>query len=143
MERCEICGQCKRCGEGCSCIAENYLKTGQLNIPIIQYKREDTKKMATLRETATAYKPKQTLNIADLNRVELDSFQIEDREGTDSEGKTFEYKVMVANDLEYRIPNTVIEEIKKILDLKPEVKAVTVSKSGSGLATRYSVKVVD
>ncbi len=96
--------------------------------------------MATFKETAQAYEPKQTLNIADLDRVNL-SFPMEDRVGTDTEGKDFNYKVMVANNQEYRVPNTVLEEVKKILELKPDVKFVKVTKTGSGLATRYSVKV--
>ena len=95
--------------------------------------------MANLKQVAMAYKPKQTLNIADLDRVDLEAFDIEDRTGTDSEGKDFTYKVMIANGNEYRVPNTVIEEIQKILTLKPEVRYISVKKSGSGLATRYKV----
>ena len=98
--------------------------------------------MASLKETAQGYIPKQTLNIADLDRVDI-SFPVEDRTGTDSEGKEFSYKVMIANNLEYRIPNTVLEEIKKILELKPEVNFVNVTKAGSGLSTRYSVRALD
>lgn len=97
--------------------------------------------MASLKETAREYVPKQTLNIADLDRVDL-SFPIEDRVGTDSEGKEFSYKVMVANEMEYRVPNTVLEEIKKILEIKPDTTHVNVVKTGSGLSTRYSVRVI-
>jgi len=98
--------------------------------------------MKSLKDAASEYIPKQTLNIADLDRVDL-SFPIEDRTGTDNENKEFKYKVIVINDQEYRIPNTVIEEIQKIIKLKPEVKSVKVSKTGSGLNTRYSVNVVE
>jgi len=98
--------------------------------------------MASIKEEAQAYEPKQTLNIADLDRVEL-SFPLEDRTGTDQDGKEFKYKVMVANGQEYRVPNTVLEEIKKMLDLKPDLKAVKVEKSGSGLSTRYTVKKIE
>jgi len=98
--------------------------------------------MTSLKETAVGYEPKLTLNIADLDKADL-SFPIEDRTGTDKEGKEFSYKVMIANSQEYRVPNTVLEEIKKILKLKPETKAVKVSKKGSGLATSYSVEYID
>jgi len=97
--------------------------------------------MVSLKETAQGYEPKQTLNIADLDVVDLEAFEIEDRTGTDKKGKDFSYKVMVANGQEYRVPNTVLEEIKKILALKPDVKKVKVNKKGSGLATRYTVSV--
>ena len=63
--------------------------------------------MTSLKETANGYEPKQTLNIADLDRVDL-SFPIEARSGTNAEGKDFEYKVMIVNGKEYRVPNTVI-----------------------------------
>lgn len=98
--------------------------------------------MASIKEEALAYEPKQTLNIADLDRVDL-SFPLEDRTGTDKEGKDFNYKVMIANGMEYRVPNSVLEEIKKMLDLKPDLKAVRVEKSGSGLATKYVVRKVE
>jgi len=98
--------------------------------------------MVSLKDTATEYEPKLTLNIADLDKVDI-SFPVEDRSGTNAEGKDFEYKVMVANNLEYRVPNTVLEEIQKILKLKPDTKFVKVTKKGSGLGTIYSVEFVE
>lgn len=98
--------------------------------------------MPTLKESATDYVPKQTLNIADMDRTEL-HWPVEDRTGTDSEGKNFSYKVMIANELEYRVPVTVLEEIQKMLKLKPELKAVNVTKTGSGLNTRYAVNALE
>lgn len=98
--------------------------------------------MASLKEEAQAYEPKQTLNIADLDRVDL-SFPLEDRIGTDKDGKEFKYKVLIANGQEFRVPNTVLEEIQKMLDLKPDLKFVKVEKSGTGLSTRYTVRKVE
>ena len=98
--------------------------------------------MTSLKETSIGYEPKRTLNIADLDRVDL-SFPIEDRSGNDNEGKPFQYKVMIANEIEYRTPNTVLEEIQKILKLKPEAKFVNVTKKGSGLNTSYSVEFLE
>jgi len=98
------------------------------------------KKMGTtLKEEANAYQPRQTLNVTDLDKVDL-SFPIEDRTGNDSEGKEFKYKVIVMNGQEYRIANTVLEEIQKILKLRPDTKAVKVTKTGQGLSTRYTVE---
>ena len=92
------------------------------------------------KETAKAYEPKTTMNIADLEKVDI-SLEVEDRTGTDAEGKEFAYKVLVVEGKEYRTPNTVLEEIKKIVSLKPDVKFVKVLKQGAGLNTRYSVEV--
>jgi len=96
--------------------------------------------MTTLKEEAQAYEPKRTLNIADLDRVDI-SLPVEERVGTDKEGKDFRYKVMVANDIEYRVPYTVLDEIKKMLALKSDITHVKVKQTGSGLNTRYSVNV--
>jgi len=103
-------------------------------------KKEEQNKMANLKDTAQAYEPKITFNIADLEKVDILT-EVEERTGTDAEGKTFDYKVLVIDGKDYRTPNTVVEEIKKILSLKPDVKFVKVTKSGSGLNTRYSVQV--
>jgi len=96
----------------------------------------------TLKEQAKAYEPKQTLNIADLDRVSLD-FPLETRNGTDSEGKEYSYHVLVVNGQEYRVPNPVLEKIQEILELRPNTKFVKVEKKGTGKATRYSVKLVE
>jgi len=98
--------------------------------------------MSSLKETAKEYTPKLTLNIADLDKVDI-SFPMEERTGTDNNGKSFDYHVMIANEQEYRVPNTVLEEIQKILKLKPETKFVKVSKKGSGLNTSYSVEFIE
>ena len=98
--------------------------------------------MVSLKEEAQAYEPKQTLNVADLEKVDI-SLDVEERSGTDGEGKEFKYKVLVVEGKEYRVPNTVLEEIKKIVTLRPETKFVKVTKSGSGLSTRYSVEVAE
>ena len=102
--------------------------------------KEDDNKMTSLKDTAKAYEPKTTMNIADLEKVDI-SLEVEDRTGTDAEGKEFAYKVLVVEGKEYRTPNTVLEEIKKIVSLKPDVKFVKVLKQGAGLNTRYSVEV--
>jgi hypothetical protein len=94
--------------------------------------------MATLKEEALAFSPKQTLNIADLDKVPV-SIQVYNGEGTDAEGKPFTYKYAELNGKQYRIPPSVLEEIQTILKLKNSVEFVKVIKSGSGLATRYKV----
>jgi len=99
--------------------------------------------MATLRETAQAYEPPQTLNIADLEKVPIDELSIEEAEASNAEGEKFKYKFVKFNDKDYRVPNTVLEEIQTIIKLKPAVKNVKVNKTGSGLGTRYKVEALD
>ena len=103
--------------------------------------REEKTKM-NLKDTAIAFEPQLTLNIADLDEVPV-SLEVEEREGTDKEQQKFFYKVVILDKKEYRVPNSVLEEIQKILKLKPSVTKVNVTKSGSGLGTKYKVDALD
>jgi hypothetical protein len=102
-------------------------------------KREVEPKMVTLKEAAEAYEPPQTYNIADLDRVPVD-INIEEKEGKNSDGETFRYKFTQINGKDYRVPNSVLEELQTILKLKPSVTHIRVKKTGSGLGTRYKVE---
>ena len=46
---------------------------------------------------------------------------------------------MTKDGIEYRVPKTVIKQIKTILEVSQNVKFVKVVKKGSGLATEYNV----
>ena len=95
--------------------------------------------MATLKQSAAAFEPQLTLNVADLDKVPID-VELFEKESKDSEGKPFKYKYINLNGKEYRVPNSVLEELQTILKLKPSVQFVRVKKSGSGLNTRYKVE---
>lgn len=94
--------------------------------------------MGTLGEEAKQYVAPTTKNITDLDVVST-AFPLEDREGTDKDGKMFKYKVVVVNNEDYRVPSTVIGSLKAILEKKPGLTDFSVSKTGSGLETRYTV----
>jgi hypothetical protein len=99
--------------------------------------------MATLKETAKAYVPKKTRNIAELEVVNIDNLQIENREGVNDEGKEFKYQVAILNGEEYRVPASVLGSIKTILEAKPTLKTVRVIKKGQGFNTEYTVIPLD
>lgn len=99
--------------------------------------------MATLRQSAEEFTPAQTHNIADLGSVPIDEVEMLNGEGTNTDGEKFYYKYFVLDGKEYRTPNSVIEEIQKIIKLKPEIKNVRVTKSGTGLSTRYRVDAIN
>lgn len=93
--------------------------------------------MATLRQAAQAYQPKQTKNIAELGKVPVD-LELFDGSGVDENGKEFSYKYAVFNAEEYRVPNVVIGQIKDILSMNANIKEVSIKKSGQGMQTRYT-----
>jgi len=98
--------------------------------------------MASIIDSAKVYEPKRTLNIADLDKVDI-NLQLEDRVGSDNEGKDFHYQVVVIEGKEYRVPATVLEKLKEALKIKADIKFFKVIQSGSGLNTKYSIEVLE
>jgi hypothetical protein len=92
----------------------------------------------SLKETAKAYKSQSVGNIADLPRVSVD-LDVLERESTNDAGEKFQYKVIVVDDQEYRVPATVLKSLKAILDDSPGLKEFKVKKTGTGMATEYTV----
>ncbi|OHB97956.1 MAG: hypothetical protein A2W74_00370 [Planctomycetes bacterium RIFCSPLOWO2_12_38_17] len=94
--------------------------------------------MANLKESAMAYESRSVGNIADLPKVSTELL-VEDREATNEEGKTFSYKVVIANDQEFRVPASVLKSLKAILEDNPKLQFFKVKKTGAGMATEYTV----
>lgn len=98
--------------------------------------------MATLGESAKAFVPKQTKNIADLPEVDTNLLLL-DGSGKDADGVTFDYKYIELNAEEYRVPTSVLSELKGILAARPTTTRIRVTKSGAGISTRYKVIPLD
>ena len=94
--------------------------------------------MTSLRESAKAYQPSKTKNVADLEAVSLDS-QFEERTGTGTDGKPFAFSVVVIVGQDYRVPDSVLKDIKAIMEAKPSLKTIKVIKKGTGMQTQYTV----
>ena len=95
--------------------------------------------MAKLNDFAKDYIPKQTKNIADLEVVPTDADIMHDGKGVDKDGEEFTYSYLKIGAEEYRIPNSVIGQLKDILEANPKSTRFKVKKSGEGLGTRYTV----
>ena len=98
--------------------------------------------MAKLSEEAKAYTPKQTYNIADLESVSVDmdvqddEFQTQDENGNE---KTVKQKVIEVDGHKYRVPKTVLNQLKVLLEDNQNLKRFKVKKSGQGMNTDYTV----
>ena len=94
--------------------------------------------MATLIDDAMAYEPPTTKNIAELDSVPT-NIETEDKEFTDSDGKPFTVKVIKIEGEDYRVPTSVLSNLKAILEENPALKKFKVKKSGTGMNTKYTV----
>ena len=99
--------------------------------------------MATIGEAADNYEASaKTMNIADLDRVSIDLQIVEDSfEFTkNDETKTVTQEVIVIDDIKYRIPVTVKQQLKVLMADNPKLKFFKVKKTGTGKDdTRYQV----
>lgn len=95
--------------------------------------------MATLKEEAQAYEPPITKNVTELEVVRTD-LNILEKESENSEGKKFKYKYFVQDGQEYRVPNSVLEQLQTMLKANANLKIIQVTKTGEGLKTKYKVE---
>lgn len=98
--------------------------------------------MGTFGEEAQGYEAKQRLNIADLEMVSI-SLPLETKTGTNKDGEEYTYKAYVDGNIEYYVPYVVLGQVQEILKLKPTATKFKVKKTGTGLATKYKVEVVE
>lgn len=98
--------------------------------------------MASIKESARVYEPKQTHNIAELKEVSVD-FALLEGKGKDKDGNEFAYNYIEVEGEEYRIPGKILGDLKAILAKKPTLKTFSVSRQGQGLNTKYTVIPLD
>lgn len=97
--------------------------------------------MTTLKEAATAYVDKKTLNIADLEEVPVD-VKLEERNINVGTPEEFNIIVALINGEEYRVPKSVLKSVKALLADKrtATMKSFSVIKTGTTKDdTRYQV----
>lgn len=94
--------------------------------------------MSSLKDTATQYEPPQTKNIADLKKVSTD-VDMQIKTVHEGEADEFSYHYFVQDGEEYRVPITVLVQLKEHLAANPSLEWVKVSKKGEGLKTTYTV----
>jgi len=94
--------------------------------------------MTTLKEEASNYETKETLNIADLDKFSI-NIELQDGTGTDKEGNPFSYKYTVIEGKHYRVAGSIIGGVKALLNKMPNLEYVSVIKQGTGMNTKYTV----
>lgn len=100
--------------------------------------KENERKMTTIREKAQNYEAPSTKNISELDKVST-QLDCEEREFTDKEGKPFTISVATIDGEEYRVPNSVLKQLKGLIEETPDLTEFKVKKTGEGLKTAYQV----
>lgn len=95
-------------------------------------------KMASIKENAMAYQPKQTKNISEMEVISTD-VEMKTKVVNQGEPDEFSYEYIEHNGEEYRVPKSVIMQLQEHLKAKPKLQTFKVSKKGEGLKTEYTV----
>ena len=91
-----------------------------------------------IKEFAKSYEPQKMKLISDLDSVKSTiEFKTETRK--DRENKDYLINFIVIDGVEYRVPISVVEQLKIVLESKPDLETFKVSKTGEGMATKYQV----
>ena len=94
--------------------------------------------MATLKQKAMAYTTPETRNIAELPKVSV-NIDIETKNGTTNDGESFSYDYALIDNVEYRIPKSVLKQLKAHVEVNPNIEFFAVKKTGTGMQTEYTV----
>lgn len=97
--------------------------------------------MGSIKEEAQDYEPKQTKTIAELGKVSVDLILTDDTYDVQEDGQTKKVtqKIFNVDGEDYRVPNSVLKNLKVILKEMPNLKFFKVKKEGEGLQTDYTV----
>jgi hypothetical protein len=98
--------------------------------------------MTTLKDFAKAYEPKQMGNIADLKIVST-TVDIKTEVRKDKDNQDYTVSFILVDGMEYRVPMSIVEQLKAIIESKPELKTFKVNKTGTGMGTKYQVIALD
>lgn len=96
----------------------------------------------TIKEMATNYVPKSAKNITELKSVDV-ALITQEEKGIDTNGEEYSYNYIEVNNEKYRVPDSVLKDLKSILTKKPTLKTFCVSKTGEGRLTKYTVIPLD
>lgn len=94
--------------------------------------------MPSIKEIAQNYVPASSLTIADLEAVSVSADIVKKtyKKGTEDE---YTNDVIIQEDKDYRVPGTVLKQLKVMMEEKPEMKTFKVKKEGEGITTNYTV----
>lgn len=94
--------------------------------------------MSTIAEESKNYEGKRMKSIVELKEVSV-AMELKSRDLVNREGESFTVRYIEVNGEEFRVPDSVLSNLKMILESNPSLKTFMVRSSGTGLATSYTV----
>jgi len=91
-----------------------------------------------INDFAKLYEPQKCHNIAELEKVRTD-IEVEEEVRKNQEGEEYNLIYTVIENEEYRIPTSVLIQLKTILEAKPDLEFFKVARTGKGMLTKYQV----
>ena len=97
----------------------------------------------TIGEHAKEYEPTRMKTIADVEAVSIKQVFHKDEERKTQDGEKYKVSYVTVDGEEYRVPNSVIEQLQTFMEEKPEMTTFKVTKKGEGKGTKYTVIPLD
>lgn len=94
--------------------------------------------MASIKQSAKEFIPTTIATVDELASIDI-NLDMEERSFIDKTGKEFTIQVITVNKTAYRMPLSVIKQVKELLAEKPNMKTFKVKKQGMGMNTSYFV----
>lgn len=96
-------------------------------------------KMTSLKEKAEQYIPSEKMKIiSDMEKISVD-VEIETETKTNRDGEEYSVNYFIYKDEKYRVPYTVLRDLKIQLEENPKLKFFKVKKTGTGIDSSYTV----
>lgn len=96
----------------------------------------------TIKDSAIEYQPKTAKNITELKSVDV-TLVVQTETGEDMNGEEYSYNFVEVSGERYRVPDSVLKDLKAILKVKPSLSKFAVTKTGEGRQTKYTVIPLD
>ena len=97
----------------------------------------------TIGEYAKEYEPTRMKTIADVEAISVKQVFNKDVERKTQDGEKYRVSYILVDGEEYRVPNSVLEQLQTFLEEKPEMTTFKVTKKGEGKGTKYTVIPLD
>ncbi len=97
----------------------------------------------TIGEYAKEYEPTRMKTIADVEAISIKQVFHKDEQRETQDKESYKVSYIVVDGEEYRVPNSVLEQLQTFIEENPKMTTFKVTKKGEGKGTKYTVIPLD